>query len=298
MIFFDLIEPALVWPKNMRFKFPPLPMTAAHHVPILLSSGAGGFLFMASKKIDWSKADFTKHTDDLALELGVRSTSVCRYRRKHGIPNPPHKSNHPDFTGQRFGRLLVLSKSPNRNGQPAYLCRCDCGVEKIIRSSQFFTNTRSCGCLSRENTSRRSITHGDSHSAVEYQIWNSMWNRCENAGNESYSRYGGRGIKVCERWLKYENFLADLGRRPSRIYSIERKNNDGDYCPENCQWATLKEQANNRSTNHPITIGGVTRNISEWATEAGLSHEALSWRINRGWPEEDLLGPVCVGRRH
>jgi hypothetical protein len=117
-----------------------------------------------------------------------------------------------------------------------------------------------------------------------------MKTRCENPDSKHYRHYGGRGIKVCERWASFENFLVDMGKKPSRRHSIERDDVNGDYAPDNCRWATMDEQANNRRNNHPIEFRGKTQNMTQWARELGLSEDMVERRINLlGWSYEKAL---------
>lgn len=134
--------------------------------------------------------------------------------------------------------------------------------------------------------------HGESQGGgrtVEYHIWEAMTQRCRNPRASGYAGYGARGIAVCERWLTYENFLADVGRRPSPRHSLDRRDNDGDYSPENVRWATPKEQARNRRTTRMLTCGGVTRCLAEWAEFSGINMKALHLRLKRGWPIERAI---------
>lgn len=138
-----------------------------------------------------------------------------------------------------------------------------------------------------------SKTHGMSNSP-EYRIWGGMWQRCTNQKGDNYSNYGGRGIQVCERWRSFENFISDMGCRPSSLHMLERKNNDGHYCPENCAWVTRKEQNRNTRQNRYLTHDGKTLTAIDWAEFiGGISGHTIRARLDRGWPlEEALFTPV------
>lgn len=155
-----------------------------------------------------------------------------------------------DQTGRKFGRLTAVSvvswERPAR-----WLCRCECGSETIVRSAQLSSGkTKSCGCLRNEKTAQRNFKHGYAvrgQKPPEYNVWHHMIQRCNNHNNNRYEDWGGRGIKICDKWVDdFEAFYADMGKRPSANHSIDRINNDGDYEPGNCRWATPKEQSSNR----------------------------------------------------
>lgn len=132
----------------------------------------------------------------------------------------------------------------------------------------------------------------------EYSIWMNMRARCNNPRNGSYDKYGGRGITVCERWqADFLNFLQDMGRRPSTDHSIDRIDNDGDYEPGNCRWATRKEQCRNRRSSRRIGFCGETKTMAEWAEETGLPTNVIFWRLQRGWTVERALTFPNLGKK-
>lgn len=167
--------------------------------------------------------------------------------------------------------------------------RCDCGA--IFQTSGYAVRSgkiKSCPTCGAERARRASITHGKTETP-EFEIWCGIFTRCNNRNAKSYPRYGGRGITVCERWANFENFLADMGPRPSKDHSVERRDNDGNYEPGNCEWATDKVQGNNKSNNRLVTIDGVTRTIAQWADVSGLSYEAIYYRLHAGKHGQQLL---------
>jgi hypothetical protein len=152
-----------------------------------------------------------------------------------------------DITGETYGLLTVLRLTRNLPRR-AWRCQCVCGRKKTILQMDLRSgNTRSCGCLFHKGNNS---SHGEARPEFrtkEYTAWADLKARCTNPKNSSFKNYGGRGITVCKRWLNsYENFLKDMGRAPSPEYSIDRVNNNGNYTPNNCRWATAKTQANNK----------------------------------------------------
>lgn len=199
-----------------------------------------------------------------------------------------------DLTGRRFGRLEVVDRAQNRNKHVYWRCRCDCGKDVEVRGDALTRGpTVSCGCYHDDIVTK----HGMWQTPI-YRIWRSMLGRCENPNAHAYELYGGRGIKICDAWHDFQTFYDDIGKRPADNYSLDRINNDGDYCPENCRWATWKQQSRNRSNNRIIELDGERRCISEWASITGINHGTLTQRLNRGWTaRQTLTMPVDLGNR-
>jgi len=196
-----------------------------------------------------------------------------------------------DLTGRTFDRLTVLDRVENRGPYVQWLCQCKCGKRhKATTNSLTTKNTRSCGCLAlevRSKTGKANTTHGMTDS-VEFGIWRGIIRRCTEKENKGYRRYGGRGIKVCKRWLVFENFFADVGSRPSPQHSLDRyPNNNGNYEPSNVRWATRKQQMRNMRNNKVVTFNGKTQTLVEWAEELHIKYATLKNRINTlNWPIE------------
>ncbi len=201
--------------------------------------------------------------------------------------------------GQTFGRLTVISRLPNNGTKPVWLCRCQCGAEKPVDGSGLRSgSTRSCGCLARETTAqkgRATATHGLSKTN-EYHIWIGMRARCYVPAADNYKNYGGKGIKVCERWLNsFPNFLSDVGPRPSKRHTLDRKDSKGDYEPGNVCWATSVQQNNNRSSNRMVCYRGETLTLANALRRAGnmVKKNTARLRLEKGWTVEAAV-ETCV----
>lgn len=175
-------------------------------------------------------------------------------------------------------------------GQLQFLCRCQCGCERIVASSSLRSGgSRSCGCLTREATGRRSRTHGESRSPT-YRTWQNMVERCRNPSASNYHRYGGRGISVCDAWAaSFPAFVRDMGSKPGHQYSLDRIDNEMPYQPGNCRWATRKEQARNTSMTTLITLNGETRALSDWCDLHKIKPNTFRSRLRYGWNVEKSL---------
>lgn len=190
--------------------------------------------------------------------------------------------------GERFGRLVVVDA---RRSMAKF--KCDCGAEKEIQRWHVKAGrVQSCGCLLREKSRERAIarntTHGMARTAL-YNLWSGIIDRCTNPNAPAYKRYGGRGITVCERWKSFENFYADMGDRPTIAHSVERRNNNKGYSPNNCFWGTRKEQANNKQTNVLLRYKNKTQTMKQWSEELGLNYSALQHRRTAGWTTSRML---------
>jgi hypothetical protein len=203
----------------------------------------------------------------------------------------------------RYGRLTVTDEiiiDPNGYNHKV-ICVCDCGNERPVFVSNLRRGaTLSCGCYNVEATSKSNTTHGLAGTKT-YKIWVAMKRRCQNSKDTNFARYGGRGIKVCERWQKFENFYKDMGAQPNGL-TIERIDGNKDYQPDNCKWATYKEQANNVSSNQRYTllIDGKwqTKNVTQWAEHFGIKPSTVFTRLFRGWSISQALvvPPTYAGR--
>jgi hypothetical protein len=193
-----------------------------------------------------------------------------------------------------FGKLVVVEEAgTNNHRKKLWLCRCECGGEtKATTGNLRSGNTRSCGCEKREAGGRARRTHGQSGQKGKrtraYSTWSNMMTRCYNKTNEKYPRWGGRGITVCQKWHTFEGFYEDMGDPPEDL-TLHREDNDGNYCKENCIWATDDIQAQVRRMENIatfVTVNGVTKSLTGWAKELGMHSDAVATRIRNGWEPE------------
>jgi len=200
--------------------------------------------------------------------------------------------------GTRFGRLTVRGEAAPVGWARRLRCVCSCGnaVTAHLRNLRAGATT-SCGCVAAEKAAARLFKHGESHRTVEYRIWSGAIRRCTSKIDKLYPYYGGRGIRVCRRWMKFVAFIADIertiGRRPSPQHSLDRKNNNGNYAPGNVRWATRTQQARNTRSNRRIAVDGVTRTLAEWAERSGIPYKTVHARLKAGaLPRDAIFQPL------
>lgn len=200
-----------------------------------------------------------------------------------------------DLTGMTFGRLaavrFVRSVPPGRS---AWLFRCDCGREvEATAASVRFGNTKSCGCLVRDTSPFTRRKHGASsegRKTVEYKAWLAMRQRCSNPKDGRFSRYGGRGISLCQAWTdSFEAFISDMGIKPDRKMSIERKDNDGNYEPSNCYWGTTKQQSRNRSITKFVVVGHERMALGDACERFGVPYRKAARLLRHGHSEQEVF---------
>lgn len=219
------------------------------------------------------------------------------------LPHPTYKETAvpvKDISGMKFGMVTVIDRADFLIGSAqhaAWRCVCDCGNEFITSGASIRAGrTRSCGCKSAEKwfTNTTGLIHGKSRCRA-YKIWAGMHARCRRPTKKSHL-YFGKGIRVCERWNNFANFMEDMGDPPDGT-SIDRIDGNGHYSPENCRWATKKEQANNMRTNRVLEHGGLSMSVAGWAEKLGVKQNTLLYRIRRGWSVEEALTITVHPRR-
>jgi hypothetical protein len=230
---------------------------------------------------------FQKYSPSRTLKLRFCSYACSGRSTRKEIP-----------VGTVFGSLTVIERVTLPSGQSVWKCQCECGGTANVHGSRLrsgqHTHCKAC-CRDRKHGESEGLNR---RATTEYAAWSSMIQRCCNPDCHAYSRYGGRGIGVCGRWRNsYVDFLSDMGRKPSRLHSLDRINNDIGYSPSNCRWATKKEQSNNRQDNRFITHDGKTMTISQWSEFIGIRRHVLDHRIKRGWTFERSISSPVVSRR-
>lgn len=191
-----------------------------------------------------------------------------------------------DLIGQRFGRLLIVIEAEKISNRRCFVCKCNCGnIIKVRLNSLKSGNTRSCGCLHKEELRKRNYKHGlsldeNGNKTRLYGLWSRMRQRCSDVNSNDFKYYGGRGIKVCDEWLNYYVFHDwALANGYADSLSIDRIDNEGNYKPDNCRWVVLEQQARNKRNNHLITFHGLTKTLIEWSRELQIESSLLRYRI-------------------
>jgi hypothetical protein len=208
----------------------------------------------------------------------------------------PRRRRNQDFTGRTIGKYTVVRLS-RRAKHSHWLCRCECGAERDVRSDALVAG-RQCECVARKQAAEKNKTHGMTGSP-EYRTWGAMLQRCHNPNSDRYADWGGRGVKVCDRWREsFEAFYADVGPRPSPRHSLDRfPDKNGNYEPGNVRWATPREQQQNMRSNRLVEFRGETLCLSEWARRFGMKRGTLRRRLDWGWSAEDALTLPLQKRR-
>jgi hypothetical protein len=191
-----------------------------------------------------------------------------------------------EMLNKTFGRLFVIKENGRLGQHLSYFCQCSCGNQVTVRGNSLRSgNTTSCGCVHKAMIGKLNFKHGLKRGR-EYSSWQMMIDRCTNQNSKSWNSYGGRGITVCDRWKDFSKFYQDMGERPEN-HTLERIDNNLGYSPENCKWATVKEQNRNTRRTRLLEINGVTKCVTDWCDYFGINKRTVSNRINRGkWPVE------------
>lgn len=234
---------------------------------------------------------------EIAEKIGCSQRGVSSWRSLNN-----KESNYgkliSDLIGKRFGRLLVLEyRGRAKDRKHMWLCRCDCGNEKVYLENNFkrSKHTQSCGCFGREKTIKRNTTH-NLHGDPLYRTWANMRQRCMNSNHRDFNRYGGRGISICEEWDSAENFIKwghSNGWKDG--LTLDRSDNDGNYCPDNCKFVTMKIQDRNKSNNVRIEYNGESKILWDWAKELSMCYGTLRLRYGKGDRGDKLFRPSRGG---
>lgn len=195
-----------------------------------------------------------------------------------------------DLTGMRFGRLSVISKTRSKSGKVAWACKCDCGNKTETLTTELLRGrTQSCGCYHKDKMSEAFKKHGQYKTRL-YRIWSNMIQRCGNPQNDNYYLYGARGVSVCDEWKDFAVFSKwAINNGYADNLSIDRIDSNKGYSPENCRWATPKEQTDNRRCSIYVSFNGTRKTLKEWSVTTGIPYKNLLWRIRHGWSAEKAL---------
>lgn len=228
-----------------------------------------------------------------------KTRGMCGKHYQRWLKNTPRNerpSTEEDLSGMKFGRLSVISRAgQTRHHNFTWLCRCDCSNEVVVPAGHLKSgHTRSCGCLATELKKKRATRHGllaDGKRPRTFNIWCSMKMRCLNPNAINYHSYGGRGIGICEEWMTFENFHRwAMANGYADDLEIDRIDNDGDYCPENCRWVTREQNQRNTSRTHLITLNGKTQCATDWIRELGISKSTFYVHLKDGTLDKFLGG--------
>lgn len=236
----------------------------------------------------------------------ILSDVVKGHTKSCGCVKYKNLENRESLVGKKFGAWTVLRQVDSKitsggNKKACYECRCICGnIKTVTRQALMNGESKSCGCLKTQYCSQTNYKHGMAYNRI-YKIYTSMKSRCSNPNNAEYNRYGGRGIEVCSEWLGDEGFINFYNWATNNGYqdnlSIDRVNNDGNYEPNNCRWATFKEQMNNTSKNHNLTYNNETHTAKEWSKILNISIHNIYYRIKKGYPVEKVLSPDVYNKK-
>jgi len=191
--------------------------------------------------------------------------------------------------GTKIGRLTIIDTYCDSRRRRIHKCICDCGNAHTVQSSKLLSgHTKSCGCFRQEVITKHGCA-GDANPTNAYRSWLGMKQRCLNPNSASWENYGGRGIKICDRWMSFANFLEDMGEPSGIDITIERIDVNGHYCPSNCVWTSKSKQCLNKRNNIRVTLNGETKVLSEWCKCIGIKFNTVLCRIRRGWAAERAL---------
>lgn len=194
-----------------------------------------------------------------------------------------------NLVGEKFNLLTVISDAgTSKDNQSQWKCKCICGGYIIVPSNRLKNGiTKSCGCLFKKGNR---FIHGESRKTVEYRAWNKIKERCYSITSKDYNKWGGRGVKMCDEWRNdFLLFLRDMGRRPSKNHSIDRIDNNGNYEPSNCRWATKIEQNRNTRKNVYLEYRGIRKTLSEWSHIIGVNYGSIVYHLKRKTFSEVIL---------